>query len=90
MFSTSGSSIHPLGTDSTSVAPRCFASIAFISAAAASTIGSSAFACLIMNSRTMPMRMPFSEPGAPLVIACVYGFSDTVDRGTVVKMSRGS
>ena len=75
MFSTSGSSTHPGVTDSTSVAPRCPASIAFISAAAASTIGSSTFACFTMNSRMMPMRMPLSAPGSPLVIALGVGLA---------------
>jgi hypothetical protein len=38
----------------------------------------------------MPMRMPLSAPGLPLVIALAYGPVDMLDRGTVVKMSRGS
>ena len=69
MFSMSGSSAQPGVTDSTSVAPRCLPSICFISSATASTIGSSAFAGVIMNSRMMPMRMPLSAPALPLTTA---------------------
>ena len=53
-------------------------------------IGPSTAACLTMNSRMMPMRMPFNAPAAPVLIALAYGSFDTVARPTVVKMSRGS
>ena len=52
--------------------------------------GSSAFACLTMNSRTMPMRVPLSEPGLPGSRFETSGVDGTSERGTVVKMSRGS
>ena len=90
MFSMSGSSTQPGVTDSTSVAPRWPPNTAFISAAAASTIGSSTFACFTMNSRMIPIRIPLSAPGLPSVTARAYGSDGRLERGTVVKMSRGS
>ena len=57
------------------------------------TIGSSAFepAGYTMDSRTMPMRMPSSAPGAPGILAWLaYGVLNTDERGTVVYGSRGS
>jgi hypothetical protein len=64
MFSTSGSSIHPGVSDSTSVRARAAGEHRLQFAAAASTIGSSTFACFTMNSRMMPIRIPLSAPAA--------------------------
>ena len=65
MFSMSGSSVQPACSDSTSVAPSWRAEHLLHLFAAASTIGSSTAACFTMNSRMMPMRIPFSAPGVP-------------------------
>ena len=64
-----------------------------ISLTAAVTIGSSASmpGKISIDSLMTPMRMPRSEPAVPGVAAlAAYGVPSTLERGTVVKMSRGS
>ena len=57
--------------DSTSVAPSFAPRTALISRATAVVIGSAAFVPgFSIDSRTIPMRMPFNEPGAPEACAC--------------------
>ena len=91
--STSASRVHNGSDDSTSVAPRCPPSIVLISRAAALTMGSSVLdprACTI-DSRTIPMRTPWSAPGVPADRAWLaYEVPRIEARGTVVYGSRGS
>ena len=87
MASRSGSRFHRGSDDSTSVAPSRPPRIVLISLAAAVTIGSSVFepGGYTMDSRTMPRRMPVSEPGVPGIAAWLaYGVFSTDERGTVV------
>ena len=66
MGSMSGSGVQSGSEDSTSLAPSLPPRTVLISFAAAVVIGSAAFVPgFSIDSRTMPMRMPFNAPGAP-------------------------